>query len=241
MENTTEKLLLNLPLSHFTIIQSADHSMTEVFFNDVKKHYSLVPLHNYFLHEEDSFTRSHAEELLGHVRQTPKDATDRFFVLGINKITPEASNMLLKSFEETSEHNHFVIIIPKKEYLPETLCSRAVTYSFLSETSVGQVQTFFNTFINTSKINRLQLIENFLLQYETEDMKRKLIGDVRIFFDTLELWLSQQSTITKTAVGPFLYKAKTYLLHDNASVKMILETCALVITKDYVILEGSER
>lgn len=229
MEHTTEKLKLVLPLSHFSIIESTDSLLESVFFDDIRKMYSLTPLHNYFLYKENSFSRAHAEQLLAQVRQTPKDNTDRFFILDIDKITPEASNMLLKSFEETNEQNHFVIIIPKKEYLPATLYSRAIFYGPFAGLDTD-VQIFFDAFINGSKSNRLQLVENFLVRYENEDLKKKLISDIRFFFDKLELWLSSQSSFEKKTIGPLVYKSKEYLVYDNASVKMILEMCALVIT-----------
>ena len=157
-------------------------------------------------------------------RQNLKSFTGgkKFFVVGMQSITNEASNALLKTLEEPSPNTHIFMVCHSEYIFPATVISRCVIIHVAQASRDAQT---YNKFLSSLPEERLSTINGVL----SGDFPR---DEARRFLDGLEMALSARKDKT-TVVEAFKYlsTAKKYL-GDTASLpKLILEHLALVLPK----------
>lgn len=168
---------------------------------------------------------------------------------GINKrvafitaesITNEAQNALLKFFEEVNPGNHFILMIPSKNFLLSTFRSRFEEVDidgFLSDSDIKKANQKDHTedhisakaeeFLKMGLADRLKFVTKI-----TEDLSDEKLHktDILEFLHELEKQVLGGKIIKKTAsnLEPIM-TAEKYLLDRSSSAKILLENIALAI------------
>ncbi len=159
---------------------------------------------DFFLLEEELFGIEEARRL-GELSNRKAFDQRKIFFITPKKITVEAQNALLKTFEEPIPDTHFLLLVRDEALILPTLKSRmAVLYGKL-HSSVGEVEKFLK--LNLS--DRLDFAKKFA------DDER----DLSAFLDEL-LMLKRDKNI---------YKMRLFSADRTASSRLILEHLALVI------------
>ena len=159
--------------------------------------------------------------------ETGAEKGRKIFIVLATTITHEAQNSLLKSFEEPTPGTHFFLIMPSSELLLPTLRSRLVIVaeSFDKQGSKDSA-SLAKEFLSASKAERLKLLETII-----EDKDR---GAAAAFLGEVEKLLHKAMPAEKMTADEQkrlhdLLKIKSYIYDRSASVKMILEYCALIV------------
>ncbi len=183
---------------------------------------------DFFELTKDTLTIDDARNIAqAQMRKTLK-GNRQIFLIGVNEITREAQNALLKVFEEPTSDTFFFLILPHKDILLTTLRSRTQIISVPKDSNEKESQKEINpqTFIDSSIAKRLQMIKRLI------DEKNK--KDVSQFVDSLEKHLykllSQNSH--NVPVIQSLQKIqyiKGYSDNKGASIKLILEYISVSI------------
>jgi len=173
---------------------------------------------DFYIENSHDFIRSQSRKVFG------EDSKGRFFVLGINNITREAQNSLLKIVEEPPVGSHTFIVVSNLNKLLPTLCSRCVVLN--SGGRVGSVIDVKN-FIKSSIPQRLKMLESFLIHPETDEEKTKRKKTIEIFLNDLEKEICKSEDHKKN--GDQILLSRRYLNMTAPSYRMILENLALYI------------
>jgi len=151
----------------------------------------------------------------------------RFFVIYAESFTGEAQNALLKTFEEPAEGVHFFIIVSNADILLPTLQSR-FSRIFLEDGAAKDetrdVHKLALEFAASKPHERLNIVKPMV---EEKDKKTAVS-----FLSELEYIFSKDASgASDKASKDFLkevIKHKGYLHARGSSVKMVLETLALL-------------
>ena len=153
----------------------------------------------------------------------------RFFILGINFITREAQNALLKTLEEPTKNTHIMIVCRSADMLLPTVQSRCQIIKFDSDESIlplKQVEEFVALPLN-SQIEYLK--KNF--DFKSNDSKKDLLA----FFEGLEVVLAKELHQDKSLVRvnqiETLLKAKKLLYRSGVPLRLIAEEIAVTLAK----------
>jgi hypothetical protein len=185
-------------------------------------------------------------------------ASKRIFVISTNSITVQAQNAMLKMFEEPTENTHFFIIVPSTSFFIDTLLSRMVVLesevsSFChsredgfglvgldQKTEAGEpsrVRGIFQqknivnpvlnskTFLKSTYPERLKMIEKFLKAFKDNKEGKSVANN---FFSEVEVILVKDLKKNKEALEKLL-EIKKYVFDTSSSLKILLETFALVL------------
>ncbi len=165
----------------------------------------------------DKFSIDNARTLERLASQTPF-GTCNVFILHIETILHEAQNALLKLLEEPKENTHFVIIIPSRHTLLETVQSRLEYQGKVASVETSQIDPA--RFLSSSIGERVSLLEPII-----KDKNR--IG-ARIFLDSLEDVAHTNTVKYKRALSEIAF-IRSYLNTPSSSLKMLLEHVAVTI------------
>ena len=147
-------------------------------------------------------------------------AGEAVFLLGLNSITSEAQQALLKLFEEPQKGTVFVMLAPHGALLA-TLKSRMLAYpTDLSTVTENGSLYFAKGFLGMGSKERSDLIAKMLK--DEEGAKER----VRDFVNALEVALSKDIKKNKDALGDIAI-IRDYLGDRAPSMKMLLEHLAL--------------
>jgi len=210
-------------LHHAYLIEGNVEANKQALFAFLREQIGFEPVGNpdfFFMDTgEEPFGVNDAHEL--KEQQSHTGVGDRkVFVVQTNRLTREAQNALLKTFEEPTVHTHIFILIPHAAHILPTLRSRVMLISETVE-SVSAVEP--KEFLSLDSAKRLNAAQAFIKNKDKEG--------ARVFLDALEKELVN-SGLYKTKrehqqALTIILDGKQYLSQRSPSVKMILENVAL--------------
>ncbi|OHA91960.1 MAG: hypothetical protein A3J09_00440 [Candidatus Zambryskibacteria bacterium RIFCSPLOWO2_02_FULL_51_21] len=160
---------------------------------------------DYFVFKDDVFGIGDARKLSESAVR--KAFTDRkIFLIAPVKITREAQNALLKTFEDPVENTHFFLAAREEELIIPTLCSRMRVVRLSSEASEANEAS---KFLRLPIKDRLNFVKKFVDKEE----------NLSVFLDEL-LALTRSKKI---------YDVRKFSDDRSASSRLILEHLALVL------------
>jgi len=136
-------------------------------------------------------------------------------------ITREAQHALLKTLEEPAPRTHIVIILPRVDFLIDTIFSRVHILETTSETD--ELDTEATTFISSTISDRITFVEN-----RTKDKENPLTQSEVLKFIThitRQIAKLNQSDVKESALR-VLTDAERYAHHQGMPNKMVLEYLA---------------
>lgn len=148
----------------------------------------------------------------------------RIFVISTNSITVQAQNAMLKMFEEPTENTHFFIIVPSTSFFIDTLLSRMVVLKNDLEIN-GDKTLDANKFLKMAYSERLKMIEKFLKAFKDNKGGKSVANN---FFSEIEVLLAEDVKGNKEALLKLL-EIKKYVFDTSSSLKILLETLALIL------------
>ncbi len=156
----------------------------------------------------------------------------KFFVFGVDSITHEAQNALLKTFEEPTPHTHFFLLIKNADMLLPTLYSRVevVSAEAAGISSSERSEKEAKEFLASSVEKRLARAEKITKALKDEKMTR---GEAAaLISDMVETARGTHAFPRAYAEGlEHLVRAEEYARDKSASLKIILEHLAVVLPK----------
>jgi hypothetical protein len=157
-------------------------------------------------------------------------ASKRIFIISTNGITVQAQNAMLKMFEEPTENTHFFIIVPSTSFFIETLLSRMVVLesevsSFCHSREDGNPVLNSKTFLKSTYPERLKMVEKFLKAFKDNKEGKSVANN---FFSEVEVILAKDLKKNREALEKLL-EIKKYVFDTSSSLKILLETLALVL------------
>jgi hypothetical protein len=177
----------------------------------------------------EEYTNLHVEDC----RQIEKKALikaqskEKIFILSFSSITREASNALLKLFEEPKVATTFFVVTRNAEKIPKTLISR---FSVI-KTGLNLSKKYFEEAKSFIKLNLGQRFEYAKkLAGDISDEKRNRSEAVAIVEAVQEIIYEKYPMGAK--IIPFLKvleKNRSYIGDQSSSIKMIFEQTALVV------------
>ncbi len=151
-------------------------------------------------------------------------SSKRIFVISTNGITVQAQNAMLKMFEEPTENTHFFIIVPSTSFFIDTLLSRMVVLeSDLEDKSDKALNA--KDFLKMVYPERLKMIEKFLKVFKDNKEGKSVANN---FFSEVEVILAKDLKKNREALEKLL-EIKKYVFDTSSSLKILLETLALVL------------
>lgn len=217
----------NFTLSHhaYIVAGSRDAVVAEVlreleenFALNTKGNPDIVSLHFESLGIDES------RELKNLQGSRPVAGDRKIFLVSTNALTVQAQNAMLKMFEEPVPSTHFFLIVPSLSIIIDTLASRLMILEIESE-EVSAKELIPAAFLKSSYPERLKSIETFLKAYK--DLKT-VKSVAHTFLSGVEALLAKD--IKKNAKTlEKLAGIKKYMFDTSASVKILLETAALIL------------
>lgn len=139
------------------------------------------------------------------------------FVISANTFLFEAQNTLLKILEDPIPDTHFFVIVPDAGALLKTFISR---FYLIRHTDPDSNHAAAEKFLKMSYLGRIDFIKSYL-----DDEVPARANAVK-FINSLEFLLSRQEPGSK--VFHHLFKVREFLRVPGSSVKMLLESVALL-------------
>lgn len=168
---------------------------------------------DYFFWSGELFGIDEARDLTS--RAAGKAFTERkIFLIAPERITQEAQNALLKTFEDPYEATHFFLVVREEELVLPTLRSRMQT---LRVSGVGKEESDARKFISLSLKERLSFAKKFA---DSEKNLSILLDEI------LTLLRSSESDPERIA---HVYEVRRYSDDRAASARLILEHLSLVL------------
>ena len=158
----------------------------------------------------------------------------KFFIMSVESFTNEASQALLKVFEEPSSQTHFFLLVPSLAVVLPTLRSRffIISPSRSPEPSSGQYRTTFSAlakeFFQGTPAKRFKMSEE--LSDKNDDGENEIAAEkFRSFLAELEISLLNQPKHFEYLNDISL--ARKYLDDRSANARMIFEHLAIVLPR----------
>lgn len=172
-----------------------------------------------FVYEKEQLSIDDARDIRERAARRPLADSYRVLVIGVAAMTHEAQNALLKTFEEPSGHTLFFIAMPSVHALLPTLRSRL---EILGSGGIGNVEDTFDApaFVRMSPTARLEALAPIIEERDKVAAERLLTS--------LEVHLAPRAANAREGIAS-VYRAKRYLHHRGASLKMLLEQVALLV------------
>ncbi len=167
---------------------------------------------DYFPYTESLFGIEEARKL---TLQASKKAfiKEKVFFITPEKITSEAQNALLKTFEDPYENTHFFLVIRDEELVLPTLRSRMFSIKLTNKASeASEAQTF----LKQGTKDRLAFVKKFV------DKEKNL----SIFLDELMLVLKEGKRFDALKR---VYEVRRYSDDRSTSPRLILEHLSVVL------------
>jgi len=186
------------------------------------------------LFNNEQITIDTAREIVASVA-SKKVSNARFCILSFDRMTTEAQNTLLKTFEEPQEGTYFFILVPNVEVVLPTIRSRCQIIS--TESSGGESRLNAQEFLKQKVSERFAYIETWTKAKKDEDNVSK--SEVIHFIEELEqvLWekfkkSSSVSTLQKQEGLEDLFSdirmVKQYANIRGASHRVLLDYLAMI-------------
>ena len=148
----------------------------------------------------------------------------RIFIISTNSITVPAQNAMLKMFEEPTANTHFFVIVPSTSFLIDTLLSRVVV---LENSILEKGDKILNPrdFLKMTYPERLKMIEKFLKAFKDNKEGKSAANN---FLGEIEILLAKDLKKNVDAIEKLL-EIKKYVFDTSSSLKILLETLALIL------------
>lgn len=165
---------------------------------------------DYFIYSDELFGISEARSLsVSAIRKA--FGTRKVFFIAPERITLEAQNALLKTFEEPVADTHFFLVVRDASVILPTLLSRVEVVSLVAKENQEEAQKF----LNFSLKERLSFVKKFIYQEKS----------LSPFLDNLILVLKKENPLKLEKV----YKMRLVSDERGTSSRLILEHLALVL------------
>ncbi|MCW9054813.1 MAG: hypothetical protein OQJ98_02420 [Candidatus Pacebacteria bacterium] len=148
----------------------------------------------------------------------------KIFVIFMERMTREAQNALLKTFEEPTAGTHFFVITPSTKTLLPTLLSRMEVVRVAGR--AGRERLFARQFLSASGPERLALIKEII---EEKDRARALECVNELEAELYERTDFYGEDTVPTDAFEALQSTRSYLTDQSSSVKILLEHLSLVL------------
>ena len=216
----------NLDLSHHAyVVAGPRDSIVSSLLNVFESKFQIKTVNNQdcrVIHFE-SIGIDESRELKELQNSRPVVGDRKILVVSTNAVTVQAQNAMLKMFEEPAESTLFFIIVPSLSFFIDTLLSRVVTLESHSA-SLGAVELHPKKFLEATYPERLKMVEKFLKAYKDSKENKSM---AHTFLCGVEGLLAVDVKKNMDAIQKLL-ELKKYVFDTSASLKMILETSALV-------------
>ncbi len=165
----------------------------------------------------DLKNKSFAKPLLGN---------KKVFIVELFFLTPEASNALLKLFEEPPEGTYFFLITRSADTVAPTLRSRLAVIEFDRE---SREDVFCLDFLSAAPGKRMRMIKK--LEKDKNDAMEFLNGLEKIIESGARQDNQKLSSQERLSALEGITSARGFLMIRSSNVKMILEHLALTLPK----------
>jgi len=145
----------------------------------------------------------------------------KVIIIGTNRMTREAQNSLLKTFEEPAPNTHFFLIMPSSETLLPTLRSRMV----IEKLERKESSELGRKFLKASRKERLDLVKQMAENKDRSGAIELLNQLEKIFYEKVERSKASSEIILLMET---INKFRGYLNDRAPNLKMILEHIALI-------------
>jgi hypothetical protein len=192
----------------------------------------LLKKENFATSGNSDFLNAHFENfgidearLLKEMDSRQAHAERKVFIVSFDTTTTEAQNALLKTVEEPLGGSHFFLCVPSENILLPTLRSRLL---FLSLESTKSNLKEAESFLKMSVDERLAFAHKLSDDFKKGKRTKK---DEIDFLDGLEEVLSKNHKGLDATKLQKVLELKSYAPIRGSSVKMILETAAILLPK----------
>ncbi|MBI3305614.1 hypothetical protein HYZ82_00565 [Candidatus Nomurabacteria bacterium] len=187
----------------------------------------------------DSFKIEDARNLKSFANERAFSGGKKIFMISANSLLLEAQHSLLKMFEEPVENTHFFVIVPDANSLLKTLVSRFYVVSARQDLA-SEVKNA-EKFIGMPLQKRINFIKELLVEPEETDGEGNevvVLDSTRSkalkFLNALELILhknlmSKPAFDTEAKCFEHFFKIRKFLRMPGSSVKMLMESVALIV------------
>lgn len=181
----------------------------------------------------DSFAMDDSHSIKEWYQNKPIDGKKKICIIGAKFINREAEQSLLKVIEEPTENSHFFIVVPDSSLLLGTILSRVhVVKNNVDNDSENKIA---QDFLSCSPKERIEKVAEIIKEFKDNDnsggLRNKAIslinGIEKIFY---KKWKEDLNNENLKFILNELKNCRDYLSTPGASVKMILEHLALVIS-----------
>jgi len=173
---------------------------------------------NNFHFTSDNLSIDDARQVAARISSHPFGSDFQSIVVFANKLSVEAQNALLKSFEEPLANTTLILIVPDESLLLPTLRSR---FTSIENSQVSSGDSLGNEFAKLDYKDRLELI--------TEKVKAKDQAWMASLVKSLSLYMHKNLSGNSEPVLQSLNLAAQNLKNRGSSAKMLLENIALTL------------
>jgi DNA polymerase III delta prime subunit len=197
-------------------------NLFEILERDLKFGIKANP--DFWLGQYDTFGIGDSREMGEFQIRKAVAGEKKVIVIIANKMTSEAQNSLLKTFEEPAPNTHFFLILPSSEILLPTLKSRLVIQKLVRSdlTSSGGI------FLKASKKERLEIAKEMAEKKDRQGAIELLNQLEQIIYENMKGNNGGKGSKGDTVILETINKFRSYLNDRAPNLKMILEHLALV-------------
>jgi hypothetical protein len=185
----------------------------------------------------DSFAVLDSSLVKEWYQNKPTDGKKKICIIGAKFINHEALQSLLKIIEEPTADTHFFIVVPDSSLLLETILSRVhLIKNIENEDSNKLEEKIAKEFIDCTSSVRIEKIAEIIKEFKDNENSGGLRYSAISLINGIEKniykkWKEDVGDKNKQFVLEELKNCRDYLSTPGASVKMILEHLALVISE----------
>ncbi len=170
----------------------------------------------------ETFLIDDARSLREWLGTMPISSTKKIAILYGDKITEEAQNALLKSFEEVKSGTQVFLVMKSSSRLLPTLMSRMFFVdSGIEDETIKEGQKF----LNMSIAKRLDFVAKKIKESKEKDTKEEILD----MLSGIEKALSKSDKKEDKENAFFVLKMKDSILDTGAPMKTILESIAITL------------
>lgn len=198
----------------------------EYLLQSIKKDLGFKSERNpdFWMGEYDKFGIDEGREVSNFSLKKSVGGDKKIIIISTEKITREAQNSLLKTFEEPTKNTHFFLLVPSSAILLPTLRSRLEIQKIKTERNDDTALKF----LKASLKERLDLVKT-IIEAKDRTAAINLLND-------LESEVREKTDIKNITPENVLFfetvnKFRGYLNDTAPSLKMILEHISLIAPK----------
>lgn len=218
---------LNKKNLHHAYCFEGDLSLVKEFLlKSIKKDLGFRTLGNpdFLMREFDKFGINDGKMINEFQLKKPVGGDKKIIIISTIKITREAQNSLLKTFEEPTKNTHFFLLVPTSEILLPTLRSRLEIKKIKTKGNDSMARKF----LRSGKHERLESVKKIIKE-------RDRVSAINLL-NELESVVQEKTDIKNISPEEILFfetlnKFRGYLNDTAPSIKMILEHIALIAPK----------